>query len=373
MPLEIVTASPLLNAEKDQAYAAVIVATGGTNPHQWALVGGSLPPGLTLNTASFAASTTINGVPTSFGNFTFQIEVQDSLAQTFVKEFKIAVIQEPSLVSFNTRVIDPGTNLGVQLVGLTAEIYDVQHQLQDTLIFPVGISESQDGQGYLYSVLDFDISDQTKYNGNFLHVKYTATTAAGVQTYWEIVPLGNEQVPAIEPEFTPYCSIPEAQVYFQQRFDKRDRWNVFNERIGDQLTALVLASDQIDMERFKGRTYVFFKGANNVGQYLRQFPRYMPFGEQWWGYEGPNFIPPKIQWATCEQALWLMEQRQAGHDMQMRQFMQNSGLTGITRGSQSESWDTSKAQNGALCPDAYRLVQPFLANYVEDSPSGFGG
>ena len=55
------------------AYSSAAVATGGTPPYTFSIASGSLPPGLTLNTATGA----ITGTPSSEGTFSFSIEVTD--------------------------------------------------------------------------------------------------------------------------------------------------------------------------------------------------------------------------------------------------------------------------------------------------------
>ncbi len=55
-------------------YSAAITASGGTGSYTYALAGGSLPAGLSLNTASGA----ITGTPTAAGAYTFTISAKDS-------------------------------------------------------------------------------------------------------------------------------------------------------------------------------------------------------------------------------------------------------------------------------------------------------
>ena len=55
-------------------FSGIAAATGGIPPYTWALTGGTLPTGLTLNTSTGEVS----GTPTVLGSYTFTITVTDS-------------------------------------------------------------------------------------------------------------------------------------------------------------------------------------------------------------------------------------------------------------------------------------------------------
>lgn len=82
-----VTTSSLPDATQNSPYSATLSATGGTTPYSWAIIGGTLPAGLTL-----ASSTgTISGTPTQAATSTFTVQVTDANSQTATKALSITV------------------------------------------------------------------------------------------------------------------------------------------------------------------------------------------------------------------------------------------------------------------------------------------
>ena len=72
-PLSITTTS-LPGGVAGSAYSQPLVATGGVTPYNWSVTGGSLPPGLSLN----SATGTISGTPTAAGTHGLEVQVTDS-------------------------------------------------------------------------------------------------------------------------------------------------------------------------------------------------------------------------------------------------------------------------------------------------------
>ena len=105
-PLAITTAS-LTNGTVNAAYSATLAASGGTLPYTWAITGGGLPAGLTLNAASGA----ITGTPTTAGvsNFTAQVSDASSPVQTVTKALSITIAAVPTTVSIWPSTTVPGT------------------------------------------------------------------------------------------------------------------------------------------------------------------------------------------------------------------------------------------------------------------------
>lgn len=90
---------------KNSNYDQTIVATGGT-PHvnfayDWEIVGGSLPPGITLNPINGA----LTGIPTSSGAFTFTVQITDASGQTKTAVFSINVVEITSAATLPSGVV----------------------------------------------------------------------------------------------------------------------------------------------------------------------------------------------------------------------------------------------------------------------------
>ncbi len=71
--LEITTTS-LPDGKVETAYTATVEATGGTEPYTWSVSAGDLPDGLTLDSATGV----ISGTPTTKGDYSFTVQVEDS-------------------------------------------------------------------------------------------------------------------------------------------------------------------------------------------------------------------------------------------------------------------------------------------------------
>lgn len=74
-PVLILTECPLPDAARGEAYSVRLEAIGGeVPPYHWAIINGSLPPGLNLN----SDAGTISGTPTGTGTYSFRLRVCDS-------------------------------------------------------------------------------------------------------------------------------------------------------------------------------------------------------------------------------------------------------------------------------------------------------
>jgi len=78
---------PLPDGRRGVAYSRQLSAQGGTPPYAWSLVSGSLPSGLTLD----SASQTISGTPTGTGVSNFTLQVTDAASQTATRDLSITI------------------------------------------------------------------------------------------------------------------------------------------------------------------------------------------------------------------------------------------------------------------------------------------
>lgn len=84
-PLVITTAA-LPGADPGLAYAATLTASGGTGTLVWSVVGGALPPGLSLSPAGLITGTTAGA-----GNYTVRFRVSDGAGELDERQFSLLV------------------------------------------------------------------------------------------------------------------------------------------------------------------------------------------------------------------------------------------------------------------------------------------
>jgi len=96
LPLTIVlpaSGSTLEPGTVGQAFGQNFFLSGGAGPYSWAVVGGSLPQGLALQT--FAAPTDANnlltGTPTTAGTFAFTMRLTDFAGQQATQSFTLTI------------------------------------------------------------------------------------------------------------------------------------------------------------------------------------------------------------------------------------------------------------------------------------------
>jgi hypothetical protein len=72
-----ITTTTLPDATVSGTYNGAVQVVGGSGPYGWSVQSGNLPPGLALSGGT-GASTTVSGVPTTPGFYSFVVQVSDS-------------------------------------------------------------------------------------------------------------------------------------------------------------------------------------------------------------------------------------------------------------------------------------------------------
>jgi hypothetical protein len=87
-----ITTTSLPGGSVGTAYSATLKATGGAQPYTWSVSGGTLPPGLTLNSSSGV----ISGTPTTTGTSNFTIQVTDSESPSLAEGVNFSIVISPA-------------------------------------------------------------------------------------------------------------------------------------------------------------------------------------------------------------------------------------------------------------------------------------
>jgi hypothetical protein len=95
----IITSSPLPDGVVDQPYDYAVSVLGGTPPYTWSIAQGTIPDGLTFNSANGS----FFGTPTTTGAFTFQLTVTDSSASNGASSSVSARVTAPAPRTSSTK------------------------------------------------------------------------------------------------------------------------------------------------------------------------------------------------------------------------------------------------------------------------------
>ncbi|HEY5752810.1 MAG TPA: DUF4082 domain-containing protein [Chthoniobacterales bacterium] len=95
VPPLAVSSSSLPNGILNIPYSTTLTATGGTPPYTWAIVNGSLPPGITLNPSTGA----LTGTPAAIGTSTFTVLARDSGSPSQTATWPLSLTVTTSAIS----------------------------------------------------------------------------------------------------------------------------------------------------------------------------------------------------------------------------------------------------------------------------------
>ena len=102
-----VTTTSLPGGVAGTAYSQTLATTGGLTPYTWSVSTGSLPAGLSLNSATGE----ISGTPASAGAFSFTIEVTDAESPAMTATQPLSITVTPAPLAVTTTSL-PGATLG---------------------------------------------------------------------------------------------------------------------------------------------------------------------------------------------------------------------------------------------------------------------
>ena len=143
------------------AYSDALAVTGGTGPFTWAVSGGSLPAGLTLN----ASTGVLSGTPTAAGLYTFTVQVTDSFGLTATQSLNVTVAVGPLVINAtaNASTVAQGATLGytITVTNTAASAYS----------------------GVTFSVPLSDVTDDAVYNGNAAATSGTVAVSGQTLTW----------------------------------------------------------------------------------------------------------------------------------------------------------------------------------------------
>ncbi len=113
-----ITTSSLSDARQDFSYSQIVQATGGSAPYNWSISGSAqLPSGLFIN----GSTGEIFGKPTTSGNFTFTVGIQDSSSpvKSATKQLSIKVVAPAASVIISNITASNITNTSVVITWTT--------------------------------------------------------------------------------------------------------------------------------------------------------------------------------------------------------------------------------------------------------------
>ncbi len=106
----VIPSATMPSGVQGREFSFTFEATGGLAPYTWALNGGRLPQGLTLD-----AGGVLSGTPTSYGNFSFTVRVEDNADRRAYSSYNLSVVGALAIVTSSLPDINVGWNPELQL------------------------------------------------------------------------------------------------------------------------------------------------------------------------------------------------------------------------------------------------------------------
>jgi Putative Ig domain len=163
---------PLPNAELNTFYKEVIVVTGGLQPYTYTITGGSLPPGLSMN-----SSGVVSGTPTALGSSSFIVTVADSqtpVQARNIASFTIAVVSQVTLPSAALPSATIGTAYNATIMASSGILPYTYALASGSAALPAGLTLNSNGTisgtptgpvgttSFIVQVTDFDTGMATQ-------------------------------------------------------------------------------------------------------------------------------------------------------------------------------------------------------------------
>jgi hypothetical protein len=152
-----------------------------------------------------------------------------------------------------------------------------------------------------------------------------------------------------------YISLADADAYFATLLDGAD-WAAFTTDKRER--ALISATAVIERLQLRGKQY------DRTTPQALHFPRATDYDA-----EGDCIIPPAIQNAQCEQALWMLQQ-QAEPELFDRAALRAQGVTSMSLDGLSESYGGAQHADG-LSPTVRAMLRPYIATAAHIMPRGY--
>jgi putative Ig domain-containing protein len=86
-----ITTTSLPNGTVNTAYSAVIMASGGCTPYNWAIASGKLPAGITMKASNTTTSLNLTGTPTTPATYSFVVKVTGCGGNASQVSYKVVI------------------------------------------------------------------------------------------------------------------------------------------------------------------------------------------------------------------------------------------------------------------------------------------